>query len=187
MAELPSSVPGSLAVVLPLALSTATAALYPKHTLSLPYPSASGSPSPLHRTLLIWGGSSSVGSTAIQLAVASGAEVVTTASPANAKYCKDLGAVAVFDYHDEGVEDAVVSWLAARKRTLAGAFHAVGPDAAVQACARIVDRSSGKAIVMSVKPVPEEGIPKSVRVKRSECFVFQFCALESAARVKVLD
>ena len=109
-----------------------------------------------------------MGSTAIQLAVASGAEVVTTASPANAGYCEELGAAAVFDYHDEGVEDAVVSWLAARKRTLAGAFHAVGADGAVQACARIVDRASGKAIVISVKPVPEEGIPKSVRVKRSE-------------------
>nr|OQO15918.1 hypothetical protein B0A51_16363 [Rachicladosporium sp. CCFEE 5018] len=115
------------------------------------------------RVVLIWGGSSSVGSCAIQLAKLSGFNVVTTASPANFKYCLDLGADAVYDYHDSNVEDQIVK--AIKGRTFAGAYHAVGADGAVETCARIADRSQGKAIVVTVRGVPEKGIPRSVRVK----------------------
>ena len=48
--------------------------------------------------MLIWGGSSSVGSAAIQLAVAAGYRVVTTSSPRNYLLCKSLGASEVFDH-----------------------------------------------------------------------------------------
>ena len=87
---LPYAIPTSKGVVLPLGVSTAAAGLYQKDFLNLPFPTED--PESLDRTLLIWGGSSSVGSCCIQLAVASGAEVITTASPSNFYYCKKLGA-----------------------------------------------------------------------------------------------
>lgn len=151
--------------MLPLGISTAAAGLYQKHFLALPLPS-NEAVKPLHRAVLIWGGSSSVGSCAIQLAVASGADVYTTASAGNFEYCRKLGAKYVFDYHDCDVEDQIV--VALTGKTVAGAYHAVGADGAVQACARIVDRCQGKSIVVTVRGTPDEGIPSSVRVRASK-------------------
>ncbi|KAK4553427.1 hypothetical protein LTR86_009484 [Recurvomyces mirabilis] len=151
----------SRGVVLPLGISTAAAGLYQKGYLDLPFPTEK--PDAQDRTVIIWGGSSSVGSCAIQLAVASGLHVVTTASPKNFDYCKELGAKHCFDYHDEDVEDQIVREL--EGKTVVGAYHAVGGDGAVQSCARIVDRTKGKAIVVTVRGVPEKGIPSSVRAK----------------------
>jgi len=161
VAELPYSIPTSVGVVLPLGMSTAAAGLYQKGYLALPFPSEK--PESFGRSILVWGGSSSVGSCCIQLAVASGVEVITTASPRNFDYCKKLGAKDCFDYHDKEVEDQIVKAL--KDKTVAGAYHAVGADGAVQACARIMDRVKGKAIVVTVRGVPDEGIPSSVRAK----------------------
>ena len=128
---------------------------------------ALATPSPQsRRVLLVWGGSSSVGSCAIQLASFSGVEVYTTASAHNFAYCEKLGAAKCFDYHDPDVEDKIVEAL--KGKTVAGAYHAVGGNDAVQTCARIMDRASGKAIVVTVRGVPERGIPSSVRVKSSK-------------------
>jgi NADPH:quinone reductase-like Zn-dependent oxidoreductase len=164
VAELPYEIATAQGVVLPLGISTAAAGLYQKGFLGLPLPKLD--PEPLDRTILIWGGSSSVGSCCIQLAVASGASVITTASPSNFEYCRKLGASQVFDYHDDDVEDQIVDAL--KGTTVVGAYHAVGTDGAVQACARIVDRTKGKAIVVTVRGVPDDGIPDSVRAKASK-------------------
>ena len=51
----------------------------------------------------IFGGSTSVGANAIQLAVAAGYEVISTASPKNHAYVRGLGASEVFDYHSATV------------------------------------------------------------------------------------
>lgn len=157
--------------VLPLSISTAAAGLYQKHFLALPLPTNKEA-KPFKRTLLVWGGSSSVGSSTIQLAVASGVEVYTTASARNFAYCRALGAKRAFDYHDEDVEEQIVDAL--EGKVVAGAYHAAGADG-VLACARIVDRCEGKAIVVSVRGTPSEGVPGSVRVKAS-----MYCSLLSS-------
>lgn len=54
------------------------------------------------------------------------------------------------------------------RKTVAGAYHASGGKAAVQTCARIVDKAKGKAIVVSVAGSTDDGIPDSVRVKGSK-------------------
>lgn len=94
-------------------------------------------------------------------------EVVTTCSENNFDYVKGLGAAAAFDYRGKDVEDQVVKWLDGK--TVVGAYHAVGEGGA-QAAARIVDRSKGKAIVVTVRGVPEKGVPSSVRMKASESY-----------------
>jgi NADPH:quinone reductase-like Zn-dependent oxidoreductase len=101
MAHMVSPIPDDLlfeqAAVLPLTLSTAATGLFQSDHLGLALP-AIDSPE-RGETVLVWGGSTSVGSNAIQLARGAGYRVVTTASPRNFDYVRSLGAAAVIDYH----------------------------------------------------------------------------------------
>ncbi|KAI1416889.1 GroES-like protein [Hypoxylon sp. FL1857] len=118
VAPIPDDLDYTDASVLPLGLSTAACALYQKDFLALDYPSIN--PKPNGKTLLIWAGASSVGTNAIQLAVASGYEVYTTSSPKNFDYCKKLGASRVFDYHSPNITQDLIE--AFKGKTCAGGF-----------------------------------------------------------------
>jgi NADPH:quinone reductase-like Zn-dependent oxidoreductase len=107
VAPIPDSLPFSEAVVLPLSVSTAASALYVQ--LQLPLPSFA--PRSLGKKVLLWGGSSSVGCSAIQFAVASGLNVVTTASQANHALLKSLGAAQILDYKTPTIIEDLVSVL----------------------------------------------------------------------------
>lgn len=115
---IPVSIKYEAASVLPLSVSTAAAELYQHDYLALPL--SSTSPKKTGKTLLVWGGSSSVGSTAIQLATASGLKVVTTASVKNFEYCK-LGAKEVFHYSSKDIVAELVA--AMQVADLAGAYN----------------------------------------------------------------
>jgi NADPH:quinone reductase-like Zn-dependent oxidoreductase len=105
--QLPDDMTFEAASSLPLSLGTAAHGLYGKEYLGLPLPS--NEPKSTGKTVLIWGGSSSVGIAAIQLAVASGVEVITTASPRNHELVKSIGAAQVFDYNSPSIEDDLIS------------------------------------------------------------------------------
>jgi len=153
-APIPSTLPYENAAVLPLGLSTAACGLFQKDHLALEYPSAN--PKPTGQTLLIWGGSTSVGSNAIQLAVAAGYEVVTTASPRNSDYVKKLGASQVFDYNSRTVVKDVIS--AFNGKTLAGAL-AIGQGSS-EVCVDIVGACKGnKFVSLASSSVPIENFP----------------------------
>ncbi|KAK4495385.1 hypothetical protein PRZ48_013716 [Zasmidium cellare] len=100
VAAIPDSMSFEDAVVLPLAISTAAAGLFEKKHLGLEYPDTPGDRS--KKTILVWGGSSSVGSLAIQMARAAGYRVLATASERNLEFVEGLGAMG-FDYQAEGV------------------------------------------------------------------------------------
>jgi NADPH:quinone reductase-like Zn-dependent oxidoreductase len=72
-------------------------------TLELPSPFEAKDLGSSQRTILIWGGASSVGQYAIQFAKLGGLRVLTTASPKNFGLVRGLGADEVFDYRDEDV------------------------------------------------------------------------------------
>lgn len=142
------------AAVLPLGLSTAACGLFEKDQLALNHPSAH--PRPTGKTLLVWGGSTSVGSNAIQLAVAAGYEVITTASPKNFDYVKKLGATEVFDYNSKTVIADVIN--AFNGRTIAGAI-AIGHGSAT-ACIKILSRCKGdKFMAMATPPISLDDAP----------------------------
>jgi len=158
-----SPIPGTMsyedATVLPLALSTAACGLFQKDQLALQYPSADSQPT--GKWLLIWGGSTSVGSNAIQLAVAAGYEVVTTASPGNFAYVKKLGASQVFHYNSKTVVRDVIEAL--RGKTIAGAL-AIGETSA-DACLDIVHGCKGnKFVSMASFPLSFQGMAKGAGV-----------------------
>jgi NADPH:quinone reductase-like Zn-dependent oxidoreductase len=144
---MPASMPYENAAVLPLALSTAACALFEKDCLALAHPSLSARPT--GETVLVWGGSTSVGSNAIQLAAAAGYQVITTCSPRNFDYVKRLGASQAFDYRGNTVTGDIVRALNGRK--LAGAFAITAGSAGP--CAEILRASKGaKVLVIATAP-----------------------------------
>jgi len=145
-APIPDTMSFEQAAVLPLALSTAACGLFQKDHLALHYPSAA--PKPTGETLLVWGGSTSVGSNAIQLAVAAGYEVITTSSPRNFDYVKGLGARQVFDYNSTTVVKDIIA--AFQGKTLAGAL-AIGTGSA-EPCADIVHACNGAKFISMASP-----------------------------------
>lgn len=152
---IPNSMPHENACVLPLCLSTAACGLFQKDFLALPYPTVS--PKPNGKTVLVWGGSTSLGSNAIQLAVASGHEVITTASPKNFDYVKRLGAVEVFDYRSTTVVKDIIK--AFQNRQSAGAF-AIG-NGSIKACIEIIAASRGKKFVAQASVNLPDEMPSS--------------------------
>lgn len=156
--ELPASVSYKQAAVVPLGLSTASCGLFQETNLALQLPSeprraATGS------TLLVWGGSTSVGSNAVQAAVAAGYEVFATASARNSEYVRGLGAAQVFDYKSPTIVADILS--AFEGKTCAGAMDCAGGDATV-ACCEIVKHAQGAKTVSTVlggtRGAPVEGV-----------------------------
>ncbi len=157
-APIPRTMPYENAAVLPLALSTAACGLFQKDQLALQHPSAT--PTPTGQTLLVWGGSTSVGSNAIQLAVAAGYEVITTSSPRNFDYVTKLGARQVFDYHSTTVVTDIIA--AFQGKTLAGAL-AIGTGSA-EPCADIVHACDGAKFISMASPSVSFETGMTVRV-----------------------
>ncbi|KAL9612464.1 MAG: hypothetical protein Q9167_002936 [Letrouitia subvulpina] len=157
VSKIPDRISFESAAVVPLGFSTAASALFQDTFLNLQFPTeprqkTSG------KTLLVWGGASSVGSNAIQLAVAAGYQVVTTASPKNFQYVKRLGASEAFDYNTPTVGDDLVKYL--QNRTIAGALDCIGGSAS-SICMEVVLKSSGAKFVATTKrgfPDPPEGV-----------------------------
>lgn len=149
--EIPDGMPYENAAVLPCGLSTAACGLFQEAPfLQLQYPTEPVQ-KPTGKTVLVWGGSSSVGSNGIQLAVAAGYEVIATASPKNFEYVKSLGAMDVYDYCSSTIVDDLVS--ACQGRTMAGALDCVG---AVDMCMDVMQKVEGNRAVVSTKPDPVE-------------------------------
>ncbi|KAK6614834.1 zinc-binding oxidoreductase [Botrytis cinerea] len=123
-AAIPDSVSFESSVVLPLSISTAAAGLYLPEFLNLPLPSTE--PRGSSNVLLVWGGASSVGSTAIQLASASGLTVVATASSTNHEYVRSLGASVAFDYRSPTLIADLLRQLKGTK--LVGIYDAIGEE-----------------------------------------------------------
>ncbi|KAF6220713.1 hypothetical protein HO133_003146 [Letharia lupina] len=147
---IPSDLSYESAAVLPLGVSTAACGLFQKDQLGLQHPSAT--PKPTGKTLLIWGGSTSVGCNAIQLAVAAGYEVITTCSPKNFDYVKKLGASQAFDYNSPTVVADLIR--AFEGKSTAGALS-IGHRAA-ENCLDILPKCNGdKFISMATYPLPQ--------------------------------
>ncbi|MBW4330999.1 zinc-binding alcohol dehydrogenase family protein [Stakelama sp. CBK3Z-3] len=155
-APIPATLSFADASVLPLGLGTAASGLYGETQLALPGPSLAATAK--DAVVLVWGGSSSVGCNAIQLAVASGYTVFATASARNAGMLKDLGADQIFDHAaDTLIEDLLA---ALRGHSLAGTLHATG---SLDDCAEIVARAEGSKMIAATLPAPE-GFRDDVKV-----------------------
>uniref|UniRef100_A0A8H7KCF5 Enoyl reductase (ER) domain-containing protein n=1 Tax=Bionectria ochroleuca TaxID=29856 RepID=A0A8H7KCF5_BIOOC len=138
---------------LPLGVAAASAALFDSSYLGLDLPTVPARPS-TGKTILVWGGSSSVGCCAIQLAVAAGYEVFTTASPKNHDLVRRLGASRVWDYNSSSVVDEIAEGL--KGKVVAGAV-AIGSGSGNK-CMCVLEKApkgANKFVAMATLPMPD--------------------------------
>ncbi|KAL0570433.1 hypothetical protein V5O48_011527 [Marasmius crinis-equi] len=148
---LPEDISFEDAATLGLAGFTACQTLWQYRELPTPSEPAT-KPSPL----LVWGGATSVGQIAIQLAKQSGLQVITTASQKNHDLLKQLGAGAAFDYRDADVVNKTQN---AADNQL---FHAVDCIGS-QDSARLISSCFGKDGGHAVTVLPTESERSDVR------------------------
>ncbi|KAK4937523.1 hypothetical protein LTR10_021894 [Elasticomyces elasticus] len=157
VAIVPSNISYADASVLPTAFDTAAVGLYSQASqgfLGLPFPSAD--PPPSGKTIVVWGGSSSVGALATQLAVASGVKVIATASEHNFDFCKKCGASEVISYKKASVVDDVVAAVKSVGGTFAGVYDAVSlEDQSYKHALPILERLGGGNLA-TVLPSPKD-------------------------------
>ncbi|GHF00458.1 hypothetical protein GCM10014715_65770 [Streptomyces spiralis] len=146
VSPLPDSLTFAEAAVLPLALSTAATGMFQQDHLGLAMPGAE--PADRGETVLVWGGSTSVGSNAIQLARNADYQVVATASPHNFDHVRSLGAVHVVDRSSPTVVEEILERIAGSP--LAGTL-AIGSGSLLKAIA-IAARTPGGKRIASTQP-----------------------------------
>lgn len=113
----------------------------------------------------VWGGSSSVGCSVIQMAVASGYDVVAITGKRNHELCKSSGASSVFHHADSDVINTVTNAL--KDKELVGAYDCIGdPETALRPTSEILIRSRGTKKLMSVLTPLEQGIVEGIQAVR---------------------
>lgn len=173
--RIPAGMSFADAAVLPLAVSTAAHGLFARDYLDLPAPSASSPARPAsNKCILVWGGSSSVGAAAIQLARASGVTVLATASARNLDALRsELGADHAFDYKSAGVVEDIAGAVKQLRDTrgieFVGIFDAISePQIFKEALGPLFDRLESEKLI-SVKRLMmvlfPSGLPDDIQVK----------------------
>ncbi|KAI0851732.1 zinc-binding oxidoreductase CipB [Daldinia vernicosa] len=161
-AKIPDNLSYEKACVLPMGISTASCGLFMKDYAALRYPTSPyehPSDQAPPAAFIVWGGSTSVGTNAIQLAKAAGYEVLTTASPRTFGYVNELGASQVFDYNDPNTPSAMIAAL--KNKTCAGAI-AIGKGS-LEACIDIVAAVPGRKFVAQASvPLDAAKVPGNI-------------------------
>ncbi|KAI0165149.1 zinc-binding oxidoreductase CipB [Hypoxylon sp. FL1284] len=162
VAKIPDDLSYERACVLPMGVSTAAVGLFLEDFNALRYPPSTKQDenrTAAGTTFVVWGGSTSVGSNAIQLARAAGYEVFATASPRNFAYVRALGAARVFDYADAGAATrGLVAALREGGRSCAGAI-AIGTGS-LEACVDVVAAVPGRRFVAQTSvPITPAALP----------------------------
>lgn len=171
-AILPDAISFTDGVVVPFAVETAVCALSLKEpgvampgvstpALALPYPTLDTPVKPLGKTIVIYGGSSSVGSMTTQIATAAGINVIAIAGAHNFDFSKRCGATRVFDHKDPAVAEKVIAAVQQAGNEFVGIFDAVAtPD--TYANDLIILEKLGGGHLAAVHPPPAD-VPENVK------------------------
>ncbi|KAJ5375577.1 Polyketide synthase enoylreductase [Penicillium concentricum] len=171
-AILPDEISFTDGVVVPFALEAAVCVLSLKEpgfampgvdtpALGLPYPSLKEVPSS-GKTLVIYGGSSSVGSMTAQLAAATGIHVIAIAGAHNFEFSKQCGAAEVFDRNDASLVDKVTDAVRKSGGEFVGIFDAVGSPETYAHDITILDQLGGGNLASVHPPPPATDLPANV-------------------------
>ena len=141
-------VPKELAVPIPEAMSFSEAAMLPMQVLTAWSGwEAIGLPRDMlfsardGQGMLVWGGASSIGSAAVQVARMMGFRVYVTANERHHEYLEKLGAAKVFDYKSEDVVERIVKAAKEDGVTVNTGFDAVG---CLKECLEILKETKGE-------------------------------------------
>ena len=165
--KIPDSMSFEEGSIFPMAMATSLISFM----VNLGLPKPSGSITAQESGLLIWGASSSVGTSALQLAKNLGFKVFATASPAHHKTLKSLGAFEVFDYHDSAVVERIVAAAKSTGTPITLGFDAVGEGKSYKQAAYVLGASSGRGgKLVLVLPPPEDFAPDGIEISQTGAF-----------------
>lgn len=172
---LPPGLTSKDASAITLVSQTATDALFNGLGFGFPAINMTGT-DPTGHPILIWGGASSVGSVAIQMAKTAGfSPIYTTASSKNHAALEKLGATQCFDYKAPSISDDIQAVAAAQGVVLTTVFDTVGKGAMDQGEA--AERSS---LSLARRSISTEADPNEISLV---CTIpvptmpaFKFCA-----------
>ncbi|TDZ31962.1 Zinc-type alcohol dehydrogenase-like protein [Colletotrichum spinosum] len=153
----PDNVTDSQASVVSLAVATVLQALFQR--LALPSPS---SPATSPISLLVNGGTSSVGLYAVQLAKKAGLRVIATGSKKNHELLKSLGADVTVDYRDA---DWVEQVSKAADDNLQYAFDCISEVDTTKAVVQTISAKGGHVMCILPRKADEVGAPSHVKVE----------------------
>ena len=157
---LPSNVSYNDGVVVPVAFNAAMYGLHDTNGFGLQAPSLQ--PQQSDKTVVIYGGSSSVGAMAIQLAVASGAKVIATASSHNFDFVKKAGAAEVFDYKSSSVIDDVASAVKSAGGDFVGVFDTISTPDTFKISVPMLEYLGGGVLITVLPGAPE--LPSNIKL-----------------------
>lgn len=174
-AILPDAISFTDGVVVPFALEAAVCVLSLKvpgmampgvatPALGLPYPSLQNSMLSIDKTLVVYGGSSSVGSMTTQLATAAGIRVISIVGAHNFDFSKQCGAAQVFDYKDPSVVDMVVEAIGKHGQlAFVGVFDAIATPETYAHDLAILAKLGGGHLACVHPPPPPSSVPANVK------------------------
>lgn len=96
--------------------------------LGLPYPSLQDPTPPSGKAIVVYGGSSSIGSMVTQVATSAGVDVISIVGAHNFDLAKRCGAVGTFDYKDVKVVEKVAESVRSLGKDFVGIFDAIATD-----------------------------------------------------------
>ncbi|KAM0562187.1 hypothetical protein ACHAPJ_002632 [Fusarium lateritium] len=151
--KVPKSTSLQEAATVPLASLTAWLAFFSKDSLNIDRTKSD-------TTVLIWGGSSSVGQYAVQIAALSGFKIVTTCSPHSFDLVKSLGAHHVFDYKDSNVVDSIKEVAPGLKYV----FDTIGNKTSSEQASQAIDENGGTLCTVRPDKSFTENVTKQTKV-----------------------
>lgn len=152
--KVPKSTSPEAAATVPLACCTSWLALFSKDCLAMNRKSGKDT------SVLIWGGSSSVGLYAIQIARQHNFNVLTVCSPKHHEHVKALGADYVFDYKSENVVEQIKG-VAPRLQYI---FDTIGDKSSSSTASHALGEGGG--VLCTVRPgkANTEGVSSQAKV-----------------------
>ncbi|KAF4313996.1 Alcohol dehydrogenase superfamily zinc-containing [Botryosphaeria dothidea] len=152
--KIPKGTSPDQAATVPLAAATAWLAMFSKESLNIPRAEAS------KNSILIWGGSSSVGQFAIQEAAKTGLTVITTCSPKHFDLVKSYGAKHAFDYNSGDVIEQIKSVAPELKYV----FDTIGTKSSSGSASQAVSGKGGKLCTVRPGKANTEDVVSGIEV-----------------------
>jgi NADPH:quinone reductase-like Zn-dependent oxidoreductase len=115
---------------------------------------------------LVWGGASSCGVSAIQLAKLLGFKVVATASPHSFEYVKSYGAEIVLDYNDSEISNKIREVTGGALRY---AYEAVSSEGITAKIGKAMSEQGGSIVTVNAGFNEKNVVPDSVKVLPFSC------------------
>lgn len=174
-AKLPQGISFEEGATLPMSVATAGVGMW--QSLGLPKPEQGKQ----NGGFLVWGASSSVGASVVQMAAHLGYTVFGVCSSHNHEDVKKLGCADVFDYKTKDVAKNIIARAESGRTPITVAYDAISEHGSPAQCAEILDAFGGGKLCLTL-PWPEDAKkPDNVEIANTIAFAVVESAKDLAA------